>query len=194
MLGRAQLEWLKAKLKESVAIFKIIVSGSGWSRSKGEGGDSWAAFLHERDGLFNFIRDNDIAGVVLLSGDSHIGELNVIPWSERGGYDLYDLVSSPLAQRNPDSWLHRRPERRIRPVYFKGSSVGILDFIFDEEPRLMYRVIDIHGRNVWQPFVLRADELVNGVSSWPDKVDDEARQRQENYDGGRGYYELEPED
>jgi alkaline phosphatase D len=194
MLGTAQFAWLQSELRQSTAIFKIIVSGSGFSKAKGEGGDSWAAFLHERDRLFDFIRDEEISGVVLMSGDSHVGELNVIPWSERGGYDLYDLVSSPLAQRNPDSWLHRRPERRIRPVYFKGSNVGVVDFILDDPPRLMFRLIDIHGRNVWQPFVVRADELVNGVTSWPDKVDNESRQRQENYGSGKGYYEIEPED
>jgi alkaline phosphatase D len=194
MLGTAQFEWLQSELKESTAIFKVIVSGSGFSNAKGESGDSWAAFLHERDRLFDFIRDQEISGVILMSGDSHFGELNVIPWSEHGGYDLYDLVSSPLAQRNSDGWLHRRPERRIRPVYFKGSNVGVVDFILDEEPRLMFRLIDIHGRNVWQPFVVRADELVNGFTSWPDKVDNEARQRQEHYESGKGYYEIEPED
>jgi alkaline phosphatase D len=193
LLGTAQFEWLQKKLAASDAVFKVIVSGSGFSKAKGEGGDSWAAFLHERNRLFDFIRDREITGVVLATGDSHVGELNVIPWSENGGYDYYDLVSSPLAQRNPDSWLHRRPERRIRPVYFKGSSVGVIDFIFDESPRLMYRIIDIHGRNVWDPFVVRADELVNGVTSWPDKVHDESRQRQEFFDAGKGYYEIEPE-
>jgi alkaline phosphatase D len=194
MLGAAQFEWLTKKLAASEAVFKVIVSGSGFSREKGEGGDSWAAFVHERNRLFDFIRDHEITGVVLASGDSHIGELNVIPWSDHGGYDLYDLVSSPLAQRNPESWLHRRPERRIRPVYFKGSSFGVIDFVVDDSPHLMYRVIDIHGRNVWRPFVVRADELVNGVESWPDKVDEVCRQRQDSYDAGKGYYEIEPED
>ncbi len=194
MLGAAQLEWLLDGLAASDAVFKVIVSGSGFSSAKGPGGDSWAAFLHERDRIFDFIRDYDITGVVLVSGDTHVGELNVIPWSDRGGYDLYDLVSSPLAQRNPDSWLERRPERRIRPVYFRGSNVGVLDFIFDGEPRLMYRLFDIHGRSVWEPFVVRADELVNGVVSWPDKVADVPRQRQDNFDAGKGYYELEVDD
>jgi alkaline phosphatase D len=194
LLGSAQLEWLLDGLSSSEAVFKVIVSGSGFSKAKGESGDSWAAFLHERDRIFDFIRDREITGVVLVSGDTHVGELNVIPWSERGGYDLYDLVSSPLAQRNPDSWLERRPERRIRPVYFRGSNVGVIDFIFDGEPRLMYRLFDIHGRSVWEPFVVRADELVNGVVSWPDKVADVPRQRQENLEAGKGYYELEVED
>ena len=193
-LGRAQLAWLESGLKESTAVFKVLVSGGGWSSSKGPTGDSWAAFLNERNHIFNFIRDNGISGVVLLSGDSHIAELNVIPWSDEGGYDLYDLVSSPFAQKAPDSWLERRPERRIRPVYFQGSSIGIIDFIVDDQPRLIYRVLDIQGRNVWAPFILRADELVNGVTSWPAKVSSEERQRQENYEKGKGYYEIPPTD
>jgi alkaline phosphatase D len=194
MLGTAQFTWLQKELAASKAIFKVIISGGGFSKMRGAGGDSWAAFLNERNSLFDFIRDREITGVVLASGDSHIGEINAIPWSDRGGYDFYDLVSSPLAQRNPDAWLHQRPERRIRPVYFRGSNVGVIDFIFDDTPRLMYRLIDIHGRNVWEPFVIRADELVNGVISWPDKVHDESRQRQEFYDAGKGYYEIEPGD
>ena len=130
--------------------------------------------------------------MILVSGDSHIGELNAIPWSEHGGYDYYDLVSSPLAQEPPSSWLHRRPELRIRPVYFQGSNVGVIDFLFDGEPRVMYRLYDFIGRNVWQPFVVRADELVNGVRSWPDKIDEKELKRQQSFEAGRGYYEIEP--
>ena len=61
MLGAEQLEWLKTKLSESKAPFKVLVSGSGWSSAKGGGGDSWAAFLQERDHLFTFIRDQKSA-------------------------------------------------------------------------------------------------------------------------------------
>ncbi len=194
MLGAAQLEWLEKELDSSSAVFKVLVSGGGWSKAKGEFGDSWAGFLHERNRLFDFIRDRDITGVVLMSGDSHIGELNVIPWSENGGYDYYDMVSSPLAQVTPDSWLERRPERRIWPVYFQGSNFGLVEFFMDDDPRLVFQLIDIHGRRVWEPFELRASELVNGVTSWPSKVTNLPRQRQEHYDAGEGYYEIPVED
>ncbi len=194
LLGEKQLSWLKSELKNSAAVFKVIVSGSGFSSSEGPAGDSWAAFLHERNHLLDFIRDNQVSGVVVLSGDSHIGEINMIPWSEHGGYDVYDLVSSPLAQQTPDSWLEGRPEQRIRPVYFQGSNVGVVDFIFDGEPRLTYRLFDIHGRSVWETFEVHADEMVNGVRSWPAKVNEEERQRQENYEKGHGYYETPPTD
>jgi alkaline phosphatase D len=194
MLGAAQYEWLTEKLDASSAVFKVLVSGSGWSENKGEGGDSWAAFLHERNRLFDFIRDHEITGVVLMSGDTHIGELNVIPWSDNGGYDLYDMVSSPLAQVTPDSWLERRPEQRIWPAYFQGSNFGLIDFVMGGDPIMTYRLVDIHGRVVRGPFEVRASELVNGVTSWPDKVEGVPEQRQRNYDAGKGYYEIPVDD
>lgn len=192
MLGEKQLEWLKSELENSQAVFKVLVSGSGWSLAKGPGGDSWAAFINERNALFNFIRDHEITGVVLLSGDTHVGELNVISWSEKGGYDFYDLVSSPLAQPSTDSWLERRPERRIRPVYFSGPNFGVIDFRFRKSAELIFQLLDSEGRRVWAAFVLQAKELVNGVASWPTKVDTQENQRQGNFEQGKGYYERRP--
>ena len=194
MLGAAQYAWLTEKLEASTAVFKVLVSGSGWSKNKGPGGDSWAGFLHERNRLFDFIRDREITGVVGISGDTHVGELNVIPWSDHGGYDFYDMVSSPMAQVIPDSWLERRPEQRIWPVYFQGSNFGLIDFAMGDDPTMSYRLVDTFGRVVRGPFEVKASELVNGVKSWPDKVEEVPKQRQEHYDAGEGYYEIPVED
>ncbi len=168
-LGEKQLAWLQDHLTASAAPFKILVSGSGWSSAKGEGGDSWAAFLHERDALFEFIRENEITGVVLLSGDTHVGELNAIPWSEKGGYDFYDLVSSPLAQPASANWRNRSPEVRLRPG-FEKPNVGIISFDLTRMPTLTFNLFDEEGKPAWAPFVITADELRNGVQSYPDKI------------------------
>ena len=170
MLGKEQFQWLTGELKKSTAIFKLVLSGSGWSKAKGPGGDSWASFLYERDRLFGFIKENQVEGVVLLSGDTHVGELNAIPWSEQGGYDLYDLVSSPLAQPTTDSWLVRKPEKRIRDVYFKGPNYGLIEFYLEEErPHLKFSLKNPKNEVVMNPFILYADELKNGVGSWQRK-------------------------
>lgn len=192
MLGARQLAWLREELRASRATFKILACGSGWSNAKGPGGDSWASFLHERDALFDFIRDERIAGVVLISGDTHVGELNAIPRSGVGGYDLYDLVSSPLAQETEDSWTQRRPEMRIRQVYAREVNFGILEFSGAGEASLTFRLVNSHGQTAFAPLALTASDLRNGVMSWERKIDAPSRARHERILAGRGYYEADP--
>jgi alkaline phosphatase D len=189
LLGRAQLDWLKQRLKSSKAIFKLVACGSGWNSGKGPQGDSWAAYLHERDGLFDFIRDEKIGGVVLLSGDTHVGELNCIPRSESGGYDLYELVSSPLAQDTRTNWLGRRPEMRLRDIYVGGNNFGAIEVDTTlSDPELRLNLLDEHGNQVWDPIILRASDLRNGVKSWPRNMDEISRQRMNNVGSGKNYF------
>lgn len=171
LLGTRQKQWIKERLLASKAPFKVLICGSGWSAADGPDGDTWAAFMTERSELFDFIRDRKIEGVVLLSGDSHVGELNCVPRSEQGGYDLYDLVSSPLANAMSDSWVEQRPERRLRPVYVKGTNFGLLEFRHAPQPTLTFTLHDSSGAPVWDPLVLTAAQLRNGVSSWRDNMD-----------------------
>jgi alkaline phosphatase D len=189
LLGKHQLQWLKQGLKDSRAMFKIVACGSGWSGAKGPGGDSWAAFLHERKNLFDFIRDEKIEGVVLLSGDTHVGELNCIPASETGGYDLYDLVSSPLAQDTETGWTLRRPERRVRQVYASDVNFGLLRFEMTPEPRLVYNLYNSQAQTAWQPLILTPKDLKNGVKSWDTKMDAPSKARYDNILAGRDYYQ-----
>lgn len=166
MLGARQKAWLKDELKQSRAVFKVLACGSGWSKNKGPGGDAWSSFLHEREEIFDFIRDENVSGVILISGDTHIAELNCIPWSERGGYDLFDFVSSPLAQLPSQSWLRRSPDIRLRTPYTSGSNFGLLRFEFAGEPTVKADIVDPAARLVWPTVELRASQLRNGVSSW----------------------------
>ncbi len=193
MLGAAQLSWLRQRLAASRATFKFLVSGGGWTTAKGPTGDGWSAFLHERDALFEFIRSERIAGVVLLSGDTHVGEMNAVPWSERGGYDFFELVSSPLAQDTRTTWLDRRPELRMREVYVGSQNFGSVEIDTTlEDPTVSLNLIDTTGNRVWSPLVLRASELRNGVKSWESKIDPLSRERLESQRGGKDYYAPNP--
>jgi alkaline phosphatase D len=145
-------------------------------------------FLHERNAIFELIRERNVSGVELLSGDSHVGELNCIPWSEHGGYDFYDLVSSPLAQGMSDSWVVQTPEVRLRPVYVRGPNFGVLDFSWMPEPTLTYTLRDVSGANVWQPLVLRAAELRNGVATWRSRIGAKELEAVERFRATGSYY------
>lgn len=196
MLGAAQKAWLKRELKASSAPFKVLAVGGGWSSAENEnGGDSWAVFMTERNEIFDFIRDEEITGVVCISGDSHMGELNCIPWSERGGYDIYDFCSSPLAQMNAVRNLRQTPEVRIRDAWTRSVNVGLLRFhMAGGAPTLTYTLHDIMGEPVWDPLVLTPDDLRNGASTWRDKADPVELQRLERFKRGGGYYGYDPDE
>ena len=171
LLGAGQKDWLKRELAASTSPFKVLICGSGWSSEDGPDGDTWAAFLTERNELFDYIRERRISGVFCLSGDTHFGEVNCIPWSQRGSYDIYDLVSSPLAQQTGTSFLDEEPEMRIRPPYFRSCNFGVLDFSIDPEPTVRFTLRDDRGDVIYAPLTLKASELVNGRSTWRDQID-----------------------
>jgi hypothetical protein len=63
--------------------------------------DSWASFPESRDRLFADLEARGIGGVVLVSGDIHHSEIR--RWPRPSSYDLYEIVSSPLAQYSRDA-------------------------------------------------------------------------------------------
>jgi alkaline phosphatase D len=188
MLGAAQKAWLKRELKASKAAFKILASGTGWSRAE-QGGDSWAAYLHERDEILDFLRDEGIAGCFGISGDVHQGEANCIPRSDQGGYDFYDLVSSGLAQYLSPKFIDQHPEVRLRAPWVRSANFGLLDFHFDPEPRVELSIRDVVGASAsGDPIVLRAADLVNGRQSWRAAIDADELERRERAERGGSYY------
>ncbi|MCW5580583.1 MAG: alkaline phosphatase D family protein [Luteimonas sp.] len=194
MLGAKQKAWLKRELKRSTAPFKILAIGGGWSSAENEkGGDSWAVYMTERNEIFDFIRDENITGVVCISGDSHMGELNCIPWSQRGGYDIYDFCSSPLAQMPAAKHTRQVPEVRVRDVWTRTVNVGLMRFdLGGDVPTLTYTLHDDMGEAVWEPLVLTPDDLKNGARTWDRKSDPKELARLERFKRGGGYYGFDP--
>ena len=179
LLGKRQGEWLREQLLASRAPFKVLACGSGWSSADGLTGDTWGAFLTERNALFEFIRDNGIEGVFCISGDTHFGEVNCIPRSEQGGYDIYDFVSSPLAQGTGGSFLDGDPEMRIRMPWFRTVNFGILDFAWEPEPKVTFTLRDVRGDRVYEALSLMPVELKNGASTWRSKMDSKELERRD---------------
>ena len=116
------------------------------------------------DEIFNFIRDENISGVFLIAGDSHRPLINVIPWSRLGGYDFYELISSPLAQRVykgklwPGEFQHVRPPNAFRPNF------GLLEFDMQASPpHVKLRLLDGTGKDLWDPLKLTSEKLTKKV-------------------------------
>lgn len=194
MLGAKQKAWLKRELAASTAAFKVLVAGGGFSSAENEeGGDSWGVFLTERNEIFDFIRDRNIGGVFCITGDSHMGELNCIPRSDVGGYDIYDFCSSPLAQMPAVKNTRQTPEVRIRDTWTRSVNVGHLRFdMTGATPTMTYTLHDVMGEAVWDPLVLTPADLTNGMRTWDKKADPEELQRLERFKRGGGYYGYDP--
>lgn len=187
MLGAEQKAWLKDQLRASRAPFKVLVSGGGFSKAE-RPGDSWAAFTHERDELFDFIRDNRIEGVFGISGDSHMGELNCVPRSEQGAYDFYDFCSSPMANFPDLDFVDQSPEVRIRPTYTRSVNIGLMQFDFDDGPRMTYTLHNMIGGPAWEPLVLTPADLRNGAVTWRAKITPSELVRLERFRAGGSYF------
>ena len=95
MLGPVQKEWFLRELKNSEAVFKVLVSSVPWAPDAKPGSrDTWDGFPEERDQIFSFIVQNKIEGVLLMSADRHRSDLHKIEYD--GCYPLYDMMSSRL--------------------------------------------------------------------------------------------------
>jgi alkaline phosphatase D len=56
--------------------------------------DKWSDFPAEYQEMLDFIKDNNIEGVIFLTGDRHHSE--IIRINRPGTYPLYDVTVSPL--------------------------------------------------------------------------------------------------
>ncbi|MFD0388373.1 alkaline phosphatase D family protein [Tistrella bauzanensis] len=94
MLGADQWAWLAdqfrqpAELRLVVSSIQVIADGHGW--------ESWRLMADERARLWRLIRDTGARGVVLLSGDRHLGALyRTEPGSDNSDASRIDTGSLP---------------------------------------------------------------------------------------------------
>ena len=100
LLGEAQWRWLERGLRSSTAPFKVVASSMVWnSRVRPLKTDCWGAYPHEFERFQDLVREARAQGVVLVSGDVHRSRVVVHPTAARAGYDLVELVTSPLHAR-----------------------------------------------------------------------------------------------
>ena len=99
MLGETQWKWLAERLREPadlrlvVSTVQLVVDGHGWER--------WGNFPRERQRFYDLVRETGARGVVILSGDRHIGAL----YRQVDGvaYPLVEMTSSGINRFWPNS-------------------------------------------------------------------------------------------
>jgi alkaline phosphatase D len=143
MLGPAQKEWLKKTVKASRATFKVLCSPVPWDyRTKGDSKDTWNGFKEERTEIFDFLANNKIGGVLLISADRHRSDAWEI--ERPNGYALYEFNSSRLTNNHVHG---TRPAAIFS--YNKKQSFGLVEFDTSlEDPTVKYTVVNIEGEKI----------------------------------------------
>ena len=125
MLGRAQMEWLKAGLVASNAVFKVVANGNQVLNANARH-ETMAAFADTAE-IVAWIAANRIDGVLFLSGDRHHSELVRI--EPPGVYPLYDFTSSSITAgvhvMTPDDQEYGNP-LRVEGTLLMEHSFGVV--------------------------------------------------------------------
>ncbi|ODT16322.1 MAG: hypothetical protein ABS35_28795 [Kaistia sp. SCN 65-12] len=120
MLGPAQWAWLAeelhkpAELRLIVSSTQVLAEGHGWER--------WGNMPLEKQKLIDTIRNSGAKGVVLLSGDRHIGALYRETPSDL--YPLYEATSSGL---NMVYWAAREAGPNRLGALYAAANFGVVD-------------------------------------------------------------------
>lgn len=145
MLGPAQKAWLKQTLAESEGTFKVLVSPVPWdfrAKSGRAGLDTWRGYAEERKEILDFVEDQRIEGLVLVSADRHRSDAWRI--ERPGGYPLYEFNSSRMTNEH----VHPEMEEALFS-YNEKQSFGRITFDTQSEtPAVSYDVITIDGEIV----------------------------------------------
>jgi len=153
MLGLVQWEWLAKELRRPAEV-RLIVS-STQVLAEGHGWERWGNMPLERQKLLDTIRDCGAKGVVLLSGDRHVGAL--YRETPRGHYPLYELTSSGL---NMVYWAAKEPGPNRVGALYAAANFGVVDIDWWEQTLTL--ALRDEGGNTRRSVILSFDELQLG--------------------------------
>jgi len=142
MLGDKQWQWLEKELQKPAQI-KIIASSlqllpefTGW--------ESWANFPYDRNRLFALIKKYKVNGVIIISGDTHWGEVSKVEQHKNTAidYPLWEVTSSGLTEE----WKAVSPNKHRVGNYTHNVNYGELLINWQQkDPTISLRLKDIHG-------------------------------------------------
>ncbi len=146
LLGEEQWQWLENGLRTSTARWKVVASSMVFNASvRPFKTDFWMMYPSEYRRLVDTIGAMHVSGVVLVSGDVHNSRVLRHPTSSVVGYDLIEVVSSPMHERVHDSatW---SPSPWVEASYPRPNMMALLSAQDDAHgAALRLRFVDAKG-------------------------------------------------
>lgn len=133
ILGKKQLNWLMASLKNSRASFKLIMVG-GQFLNPNKVYENMANYPEERQKLIDFIKVEKIMNVVFLTGDRHHSEIAEMQLSDT--HSIFDITASPITSRAHKK-LKEENSYRIKGSAIKERNYAKLSFSGKNKKRML---------------------------------------------------------
>ena len=145
MLGPVQMKWLKKTLTEKPATFTVICTNVPMAPKVKPGSkDTWDGYPEERSAIYQFIADQKIPGVVILSADRHRSDAYKVDTEINGMYPLFEFSSSRLTNQH----VHKLIDHSLFG-YNDKQSFGKIDFdLTTEDQTVKYTIINIDGKKI----------------------------------------------
>lgn len=145
MLGAVQMKWLKKTLADKPATFKVICTNVPMAPKVKPGSkDTWDGYSDERSAIYQFIADQKLPGVVILSADRHRSDAYKVDTKIEGMYPLFEFSSSRLTNQH----VHKLIDHSLFG-YNEKQSFGRVDFdLTAEDPTVKYTIINIDGKAI----------------------------------------------
>lgn len=131
LLGEAQWKWFEDQIKNSPAEVNIVVCGIQFISAE-HPYEKWSNFPMERERLFKLLRASRPEGLVLVSGDRHIGEFSMMLVEE--DYPVYEMTTSGLSHTWDKEYEEENPYR-IERVISRNYGVIEIDWT-NEDPQV----------------------------------------------------------
>jgi alkaline phosphatase D len=148
------MEWFKNALRQSQhnknIKFRIIATGSQVLNPLSPK-DCFRHYPVEYNEMMDFLQEEKIDGVVFLTGDRHLSEINRV--ERRGTYTLHDITASPLtAGFSNFNALEKNNPSRLLSVENKQNYARINVMGQGQERKLLVEFMGIQGEKIsqWQ--------------------------------------------
>ncbi len=101
MMGQKQLEWFLHELSDASNSHELIiwVSSVPYTTTQNASSDNWGGFEEERRTIANHIKEENIANMMIVSGDAHslaAGDGSDADYADGGGAPLAEVLAAPL--------------------------------------------------------------------------------------------------
>ena len=146
-LGEEQWAWFEKELAREAEI--RLIGSSIQVIPEEHPFEKWANFPRERERFLGLLEKSGASGVILLSGDRHLGEISCLsPRPGTGNYPLFEMTASGINQGSQKFRLPEANRHRVASLAW-GNHFGVVRIDWaKEDPEIRLELRDEQGETV----------------------------------------------